>query len=115
LPNATADVVVHADHWSLSVHRGDSRMQAAALMGGNLLASARAYLGQPSPDLRIGGDAEFRDDVPRSGILDGTWRVDCVPAPYLRWPKATIGGLGDTFVGGFLLTGGLLGRIRLPL
>ena len=81
-------------------------MQAAALMGGNRWHRRSAYLGQPSRDLRIGDDAEFREDIPPSGILDGGWRADCVPAPYLRRPKATIG-LGDTFVGGFLLTGGI--------
>ena len=99
-------VVVHADHWSLSVHRGDSRLEVVSLMGGNLLASARAHHGQPSPDLRIGTDAEFREDIPPSDLLDGGWRADCVPAPYLKRPKATIG-LGDTFVAGLLLSGGI--------
>ena len=101
-------VFVHADHWSLAVHRGDPSPQEAALMAGNLLASARAHHGQPSRDLAIGLDAEFREDVPPSEILDGEWRADCVPAPYLRRPKATVG-LGDTFVAGLLLAAGIPG------
>ncbi len=99
-------VFVHADQWSLVVHRGDPRVQTTALMVGNLLASARAHHGQPSPTLTIGPDAEFHDDMPPSGLLDGEWRVDCVPSPYLKRPKATVG-LGDTFVGGLLLAAGL--------
>lgn len=101
-------VFVHADQWSLAVHRGDRHAQVASLMAGNLLASARAYHGQPSPDLAIGAEAEFRDDGPRSATLDDGWRADCVPAPYLKRPKATVG-LGDTFVAGLLLGAGIPG------
>lgn len=99
-------VFVHADQWSLAVHHGDLRIQVASLMGGNLLASSRAHHGRPSSDLMIGPEAEFRDDIPPSGIFDGGWRADCVPAPYLKRPKATVG-LGDTFVAGLLLTAGI--------
>jgi ADP-dependent phosphofructokinase/glucokinase len=99
-------VFVHADHWSFVVHRGDSRREVASVMAGNLLASARAHHGRPSPTLTIGPDAAFRDDVPQPEILDGDWRADCIPSPYLKRPRATIG-LGDTFVGGLLLAAGL--------
>ena len=101
-------VFVHADRWSLAVHRSDLRVQVASLMAGNLLASARAHHGQPSPDLTIGAEAEFSDNVPPSEILDGDWRGDCVPAPYLKRPRATVG-LGDTFVAGLLLAAGIPG------
>jgi ADP-dependent phosphofructokinase/glucokinase len=99
-------VFVHADHWSLAVHRGDSGKEMAALMAGNLLASARAHEGRPSSTLTLSPDAEFREDVPPPTVLDGGWRADCAPAPYLHRPRATIG-LGDTFVGGLLLAAGL--------
>ena len=101
-------VFVHADDWALVVHRADAPRQVATLMAGNLLASARAYLGRPSPTLAIAPDAVFHDGIPSSGNLDGGWRADCVPSPYLKRPRATIG-LGDTFVGGILLATGLPG------
>jgi len=77
-------------------------------MAGNLLASARAHRGQPSPDLAVGDDAVFGDATPGSAGLDGDWRADCVPSPYLRRPRGTVG-LGDTFVGGILLAAGIPG------
>ena len=41
-------VVVHADRWSLAVHRSDAGLVVRRLMTGNLLASARAAAGEPA-------------------------------------------------------------------
>jgi ADP-dependent phosphofructokinase/glucokinase len=97
-----ARVVVHADGWSLAVHRGDPAAAATALLVANLLAASRARHGRPTGDLRVAGDATFAARYPASRELGGGWRVECVPAPYLARPAATIG-LGDTFVAGLLL------------
>ncbi len=95
-------VVVHADTWSLAVHRGDPARASAALLAGNLLAAARAGAGRPTGEPRVPDGAAFATVLPASRSLGDGWRVDCVPAPYLANPVATIG-LGDTFVGGLLL------------
>jgi ADP-specific Phosphofructokinase/Glucokinase conserved region len=95
-------VVVHADGWSLAVHRADPESTVDALMTGNLLAAARARAGRPTADLAVAAQATFTDDLPAAGPLRDGWRVDRVPAPYLARPAATIG-LGDTFVAGLLL------------
>ena len=41
-------IVVHADRWSLAVHRSDPGTVVRRLMTGNLLASARAAAGAPA-------------------------------------------------------------------
>jgi ADP-dependent phosphofructokinase/glucokinase len=97
-------VCVHADTWSLLVHRGDPETAAAAIRTGNLLAAARARHGSPTADLAVSAEATFTDDLPPSGPLGDGWRAECAPAPYLSRPAATIG-LGDTFVAGLLLAG----------
>jgi len=100
-----AATFIHADDWALALHRGAPGARVPALMAGNLLASARAHLGRPSSDLAISPDARFRADIPPSESLGDGWRVDCVPAPYLARPRATVG-LGDTFVAGLMLAAG---------
>jgi ADP-dependent phosphofructokinase/glucokinase len=95
-------VCVHADTWSLLVHRGDPETAAAAIRGGNLLAAARARRGSPTADLAVSPDATFTDDLPASEPLGDGWHAECAPTPYLAHPAATIG-LGDTFVAGLLL------------
>ena len=42
------EAVVHADHWALSVHRGDPGHEADVLVAGNTLAAARARAGAPT-------------------------------------------------------------------
>jgi ADP-dependent phosphofructokinase/glucokinase len=96
---------VHADDWAFSVHRGDPEAEAGAVRLGNLLAAARARHGEPTADLCPGGAASFATDIPPSGPLGDGWRVECLPAPYLRRPATTVG-LGDTFVAGLLLAAG---------
>lgn len=100
-----ATVFIHADDWAMAVHRDAPGTRVAALMAGNLLASARAYLGRPSTDLAIAPEARFETDLPPAGSLGDGWEADCVPAPYLARPRATVG-LGDTFVAGLMLAAG---------
>ncbi|MFS7878698.1 hypothetical protein ACEYXF_35980 [Streptomyces asiaticus] len=95
-------VCVHADGWVLAVHRGDPTEQRTALMTGSLLAAARAAHGEPTADLEPPSAAGYAEDRPADGSLGDGLRADCVPAPHLCRPAATIG-LGDTFVGGLLL------------
>lgn len=95
-------VCVHADGWVLAVHRGDPTEQRTALMTGSLLAAARAARGAPAADLEPPPAADYTEDRPADGPLGEGLRADCVPAPHLSHPTATIG-LGDTFVGGLLL------------
>lgn len=101
-------VVVHADRWSLAVHRSDAGAVARRLMTGNLLASARAAAGAPRGQVRPVSYAFYDEDVPESGGLEKGWRVDCVPAPFVPRPASTIG-LGDTFTAGLLLAAALEG------
>jgi hypothetical protein len=101
-------VVVHADRWSLAVHRGDAGTVLRRLMTGNLLASARAAAGTPRDDVTPVSYAVYAEDVPESGPLDDGWRVDCVPAPFVPRPASTIG-LGDTFTAGLLLAAAVEG------
>ena len=100
-------VCIHADTWSLSVHRHDPSVEVRMLLAGNLLAASRAAHGVPSAELDVHPLATYAADVPRSGELGGGWRVDCVPSPYLYQPRSTVG-LGDTFVAGTLLAHGLM-------
>ncbi|WP_219532934.1 ADP-dependent glucokinase/phosphofructokinase [Nonomuraea guangzhouensis] len=97
-------VFVHADTWSLVVHRGDPEPAAGALRIGNLLAASRARHGGPTADLGLDPTVTFTDDRPVGRPLGDGWRTECVPTPYLSRPAATIG-LGDTFVAGVLLAG----------
>jgi ADP-dependent phosphofructokinase/glucokinase len=99
---ALAQVYVHADTWSLALHRGDAAMQIDALTTANLIAAARARRGAPTAHLEPDDRASFTADHPSSGPLDDKWRADCVPTPHLSQPSATIG-LGDSFVAGLLL------------
>lgn len=99
-------VVVHADQWSLAVHKDDPDAVVRRLMAGNLLASARAVRGCPAADLVPFGEAHYTDDLPSPGKLPPGWRMDCVPAPHDPEPISTIG-LGDTFTAGLLLAGAL--------
>jgi ADP-dependent phosphofructokinase/glucokinase len=101
-----ASVFVHADDWALAVHRGAAGDKNRALMAGNLLASARAFIGRPSADLALAPNVAFNADIPASERLADGWQVDCVPSPYLKHPKATVG-LGDTFVAGLMLAAGI--------
>ena len=75
--------MVHADRWSLAVHRSDADLVVRRLMTGNLLASARAALGAPCPDVAPVSYAIYEDDIPESRPLDEGWRLDCVPTPSL--------------------------------
>ncbi len=95
-------VVVHADDWAMTVHRGDPRYERDALLCAVLLASARAGAGAPTADLALAGQATFATDIPRDASLHDGWRSTVVPSPYLRKPSATVG-LGDTFCAGLLL------------
>lgn len=101
-------IVVHADRWSLAVHHSDAGAAVRRLMTGNLLASARAAAGAPRGDVTPVSYATYAEDVPESGPLDGGWRVDCVPTPFVPRPASTIG-LGDTFTAGLLLAAALEG------
>jgi ADP-dependent phosphofructokinase/glucokinase len=101
-------IVVHADRWSLAVHRGNPATAVDRLMIGNLLASARAAAGAPRGDVTPVKYATYDEDVPESGRLDDGWRVDCVPTPFVPRPASTIG-LGDTFTAGLLLAAALEG------
>jgi ADP-dependent phosphofructokinase/glucokinase len=105
-------VVVHADGWSLAVHRGDPRAAGFALTLANLLAASRARAGRPTADLRLDPVATLDAPRPVSRSLGDGWRVDCVPSPYLFHPAATVG-LGDTFVAGLLLSSCLGGDLHL--
>jgi ADP-dependent phosphofructokinase/glucokinase len=93
---------VHADEWSLAVHQDDPEIQRAALATGNLLATARAAEGRPVATPHPHPEATYTTDHPAGHRLGGGWWADCVPAPYLPWPAATVG-LGDTFTAGTLL------------
>ena len=95
-------IIVHADHWALSVHRSDQEHQERLLLAGNAFAAARARIGQPTAVLDPAEEAIFTDDLPPSDVLNDGWRVTCVPAPHLSRPASTIG-LGDTFTAGVLL------------
>jgi len=95
-------VCVHSDAWSLAVHRDDPATERSALASGNLLAAARAEAGRPVALPYPPAQALYTDDYPASRGLSDGWRADCVPAPYLPSPAATIG-LGDTFTAGTLL------------
>jgi len=95
-------VIVHADHWALSVHQGDPEHQKQILVPGNAFAAARATNGRPTAILDPVKEAVFAADLPPSGVLGDGWQATCVPAPYLHRPASTIG-LGDTFCAGALL------------
>ncbi len=99
-------VIVHADDWALAVRRGNPQQQERILLAGNAFAAARARDGQPAVVLDPAEDANYTDDLPRSGALGDGWLSTCVPAPYLRRPTSTIG-LGDTFTAGVLLADSL--------
>lgn len=99
-------VVIHADEWSLAVHRDDREAIVRRLMSGNLLASARAVRGAPAADLVPAGQSQYTGDLPSSTQLPDGWNVDCVPVPHQPNPFSTIG-LGDTFTAGLLLAGAL--------
>jgi hypothetical protein len=106
-------VYVHADGWSFAVHRDSPREIAGRLLVGNLLAASRAARGSPSNNLEPDACSRFAEDGPASGNLRDGWRLDCVPSPYLRKPRSTVG-LGDTFAAGLLLGGCLLAGEELP-
>ncbi len=57
-------VVVHADDWAMTVHRGDPRSERDALVCAVLLASARARAGAPTADLELADQATFATDIP---------------------------------------------------
>ncbi|HEY9411445.1 MAG TPA: ADP-dependent glucokinase/phosphofructokinase [Jiangellaceae bacterium] len=96
------EIFVHADTWSMCVHRDDPARAVTRLMSGNLLAGNRAAAGEPVAVPVLVDGATFSDDHPASGDLPGGWRVDVVPSVYLERPVATIG-LGDAFAAGSLL------------
>lgn len=95
-------VVVHGDHWAMSVHRGDPLREELALGAGSLAASNRAEHGEPQGEWAVPARAEFVADLPTAGRLDDGYRRSIVATPYLTAPRSTIG-LGDTFVSGDLL------------
>ncbi len=99
-------VYVHADGWSFAVHRDSPREIVRRLLVGNLLAASRAARGSPSNELGPDACSHFADDYPVSGDLRDGWRLDCVPSPYLKAPRSTVG-LGDTFAAGLLLAGSM--------
>ena len=98
----TRRIIIHADHWAMSVHRGDPGHQKRVLVAGSAFAAARASNGKPAAVLDPTEEAVFADDLPPSNALEGGWHATCVPTPHLRHPKGTIG-LGDTFAAGMLL------------
>lgn len=100
-------VCIHADTWSMSVHRHHPAVEVMMLLTGNLMAASRAAHGVPAAELDVHPLATYANDFPRSRDLGGGWRVDCVPSPYLYQPRSTVG-LGDTFVAGTLLAHGLM-------
>lgn len=95
-------VVVHGDHWAMSVHRGDPQREELALGAGSLAAANRAEHGEPQGDWAVPARAEFSTDHPVAGRLEGGYWMSIVATPYLTAPRSTIG-LGDTFVSGDLL------------
>lgn len=95
-------VLVHADHWSMSVHRGDRSRERDMVLAGNLVAASRARTGTPTPVLSVHSHSTFTDDRPASRALGGGWYVECVPTPHLARPRTTVG-LGDSFVAGSIL------------
>jgi ADP-dependent phosphofructokinase/glucokinase len=100
-------VIVHADDWSVAVHRDEPEHERKVLTAGNLLAAARARAGRPTGALRPDQHAVFTEELPPTGPLGDGWFATAVPAPYLPRPAATIG-LGDTFVAGVLLAESLV-------
>jgi ADP-dependent phosphofructokinase/glucokinase len=97
---------VHADRWSLAVHRLERGRVIEQLMAGNLLAAVRAERGVPGAELVPPARASYSEGTPASAELGRGWRMDAVPSPYLAAPASTIG-LGDTFAGGVLLAAAL--------
>ncbi|UFU01904.1 hypothetical protein LQF12_10285 [Ruania suaedae] len=95
-------VVVHADRWAMSVHRGDPRTEERALAAGSLAAANRAEHGSPRGQWRVPDAARFAVEIPEAGSAAESYRVSAVATPYLAQPRSTIG-LGDTFVSGDLL------------
>lgn len=92
---------IHADDFALSVTSGDPEREELALIGGCLLAGARAAAGRPVVPQGIATDAVFAS-LPRFGAAGEGFHTVACPAPWLRRPASTIG-LGDTFVAGTLL------------
>jgi ADP-dependent phosphofructokinase/glucokinase len=86
----------------MAVYRSQDPSPVRQLLGGNLLAAARARVGRPTDQLEPSPGAEFTDDRPADERMSRSWSATSVPTPYLRRPAATIG-LGDTFVAGLLL------------
>ena len=76
-------VVVHADRWSLAVHRSDVYLVVRRLMTGNLLGFGEAAQGAPSSDVAPVSYASYEDDIPESQPLDEGLRIDCVPTPFV--------------------------------
>lgn len=99
-------LVVHADQWSLAIHREDPALVMRQLMAGNLLAAARARHGSPVTDIRPLGNSLYSSEIPAAGVMGGGWRADCAPSPYVESPASTVG-LGDTFTAGLLLASAL--------
>ncbi|WP_148239321.1 ADP-dependent glucokinase/phosphofructokinase [Ruania zhangjianzhongii] len=95
-------VVVHGDHWAMSVHRADPEREELALGAGSLAAANRAANGEPQAEWAVPVRARFSSELPVAGRLDGGYRMTIVATPYLTTPRSTIG-LGDTFVSGDLL------------
>lgn len=95
-------VVVHADHWAMSVHDLDPAREELALAAGSLAAANRAEGGEPRAVWRVPARATFADDVPADDVTAHGYRCSVVATPYLSAPRSTIG-LGDTFVSGDLL------------
>lgn len=95
-------VVVHGDHWAMSVHRADPEREELALGAGSLAAANRAENGEPQGEWAVPGGAQFSAEMPSAGRLQDGYRMSIVATPYLSDPRSTIG-LGDTFVSGDLL------------
>ncbi|WP_159622093.1 ADP-dependent glucokinase/phosphofructokinase [Ruania rhizosphaerae] len=98
-------VVVHADRWAMSVHRGDPATEELALAAGSLAAANRAEEGRPRAQWRVPAEASFAVEIPDAVSKVEGYRVSVVATPYLTQPRSTIG-LGDTFVSGDLLIQG---------
>lgn len=95
-------VVVHGDHWAMSVHSTDPDREELALGAGSLAAANRAENGEPRGVWTVPALAQFSAEMPDASRLDGGYRMSIVATPYLTAPRSTIG-LGDTFVSGDLL------------
>lgn len=101
-------VLVHADRWSLIVHRANPAEALRSLATGNLLAAARARTGAPTADLTPPPNTAYTRDHPSDSRLPNGWSATVAPVPYVTNPTTTVG-LGDSFTAGVLLADSVSG------